>query len=378
MLFFEILMLKKKIWKISKIQFELQNGLIVRGSVEFNFRRSNLLIPVDQFSFYKRASENMLFGRTALRQFSGSIRLLNDVAKKVTVSAASVVKAEEVVNSVTMPINLYLEPRKWKGLKSEQIFQLYKERMVKLGSAYKQSPEELEALLSTSQDSGVSPTNIRKLYYNGEQGAIDISGGKMKESYDALPFQYDELPSPAQDLVEQHREQRFYNRLAAYELPLLARFRQEYEKVPEKTHPVSYRFTTYIGEEHPNSRKVVLQVKSKNLGLDSKQLHKFQILAKTRYDHVTDIFKMSSDKFPESFQNAHYLNNVFQKLVAEAKDVEKEDFCDIPLDTRHITAKNLRKKKHNYQFPDEWKRPQDAPKETLNIVKEIERIIKSK
>lgn len=268
--------------------------------------------------------------------------------------------------------NLYLEPTKWKGLPSDTIFALYQERIVKLGSHYKQCDAELEALLSTSEDTGVLKRDIRKIYYNGEKGAADIIGGSLQDNYSPRPFMFDELPSQAQDLVAQHREQRFYNRLAAYELPLLAQYRQPYKKLAAKTHPVQYRFTTYLGEDHPNASKVVLQAKTQDLGLNSKELHKFRLLARTRYDHLTDIFKMSTSKFPEPAQNARYLNDTFQKLLKESKDLT-EDFSDVPLDTRHTLAKNLRKKRHNYVFPEEWKRPEDAPKAKLDIVSQIEK-----
>lgn len=268
------------------------------------------------------------------------------------------------------PANLYLEPAKWKGLKAEKIFHLFKERVAKLGSRYKPCEDELEALLSTSEETGVLKRDIRKIYYNGEKGAVDISGGSLKDTYSPTPFMFDELPSQAQDLVAQHREQRFYNRLAAYELPLLVQYRQEYKRPSRQTHPVEYRFTTYIGEEHPNSRKVVFKVKVSDLGLDGKQKHKLCLLAKTRYDSTTDIFKMSSDRYAEASQNSRYLNDVFQRLLNESRDMT-DDLSDIPLDTRHIQARQLRKKQRKYQFPEEWRRPEDAPKPKFNFVENL-------
>ena len=194
----------------------------------------------------------------------------------------------------------------------------------------------------------------------------------IRDSYKPTPFLFDELPSQAQTLVQQHREQRFYNRLAAYELPKLVQYRQEYRRPSPKTNPVTYRYTTYIGEDHPNSRKVVLSLKTKDLGLTEKEVHKFRLLARTRYDHTTDIFKMSTDRHPEAAQNARYLSDVLQRLIKEAKDVS-DDFADVPLDTRHIVARNLRRKTRDYKFPEEWKRPQDAPKEMVNVAELIQK-----
>lgn len=278
--------------------------------------------------------------------------------------------ASEIARTSVIPSNLYLEPTKWKGLPSDKIFHLYRERMVKLGSEYKPCNEELEALLSTSEETGILKRDIKKIYYNGEKGAVDILGGSLQDNYSPIPFMFDELPSQAQQLVAQHREQRFYNRLAAYELPLLTQYRQPYKRLSSVTHPLKYRFTTYLGEDHPNARKVVLQLKTSELGLNKKELHKFRLLSKSRYDHLSDVFKMSSERYPEAAQNAQYLSDVFQKLLKESKDA-KEDFSDIPLDTRHTIAKNLRKKRHNYVFPDEWKRPEDAPQDKFNFVEEL-------
>ncbi|SCV04153.1 LANO_0G08482g1_1 [Lachancea nothofagi CBS 11611] len=269
-------------------------------------------------------------------------------------------------NAATVAADLYLDPSKWKALQPHQIFDLYRERVVKLGSQYKPSKEELDALLSTAEHTGVSPRSIRAVYYGGEQAAYDLNGVNMEDDYKPKPFMFDDLPSQAQTLVQQHREQRFYNRLAAYELPTLAQYRQEYKRPSPKTNPVTYRYTTYIGEEHPNARKVVVSLKTNDIGLTDKEVHKFRLLAQTRYDHLTDVFKMSSDRYPEPAQNARYLSDVLQSLIKESKDTSN-DFSDVPLDTRHTIAKNLRKNRRDYKFPEEWKRPEDAPKELVNV-----------
>lgn len=284
--------------------------------------------------------------------------------------AIKTVPASQIAKTSVISTTLYLEPSKWRGLPAEKIFQLFRERTVKLGAQYKPCQEELDALLSTSEETGVLKRDIKKIYYGGEKAAADIVGSSLADEYNPLTFKFDELPSQAQDLVAQHREQRFYNRLAAYELPLLAQYRQPYKRADPESHPLEYRFTTYLGEEHPNARKVSLQVKTTELALNNKERHKFQVLARTRYDSETDIFKMSSDKFPEAAQNTRYLNDVFQKLLKEAKDMT-DDFSDISLDKRHTIAKNLRKKKHHYEFPEEWKRPEDAPREKINVIEEL-------
>ena len=265
---------------------------------------------------------------------------------------------------------LFMTPEKWKGLPPKRIIELYWERRTKLGGNYTRSQDELDALLTTSDFSGISPVEIKKMYNNDNYFIGNSVVGKPALRYGLRPFQFDELPSPALDVVEQYREIRFYNRLAAYELPLLIQYRQTYKSPPRTTHPITYRYTTYVGEDHPNSKRVTLSCRTQDLGLNEKQLHKFRLLARSRYDHTTDIFKMSSDKFPEATQNARYLHDVLQRLIKESKDLE-DDFSDIPLDTRHTTAKKLRKKTYNYTFPEEWKRPEDAPVKRINVADNV-------
>lgn len=272
--------------------------------------------------------------------------------------------------SASTSTELYLNPGKWNGLAPEKIISLYWERKTKLGTSYKRSPEELNALLTTADYSGMSRTEIKKIYDNDTNTMGTSTVSKVFLRQGLRPFQFDELPSPSQDIVDEHREQRFYNRLAVYDLPLLAQYRQKYKKPSIKTHPITYRYTTYVGEEHPNAAKVVLSVNTKDLPLNGKELHKFRLLCRTRYDHETDIFKMSSDKFPEAAQNARYLHDIFQRLIKESKDMT-DDFNDVPLDTRHTAAKNLRKQRNDYIFPEEWKRPQDAPIEKVDLVNRI-------
>lgn len=276
------------------------------------------------------------------------------------------------VNTVseTQSTELYMNPQKWTGLEPEKIISLFWERKTKLGHNYERTPEELNALLSTAEYSGMTKTEVKKIYDDttNTMGVSMVSKKFLREGL--RPFQFDELPSPAQDIVDEHREQRYYNRLAVYDLPLLAQYRQKYNNPSVKTAPITYRYTSYVGEDHPNNVKVVLSFKTKDLPLNDKQLHKLRLLARTRYDFETDIVKMSSDKFPEAAQNARYLHDILQDLIKESKDM-KDDFSDVPLDTRHISAKKLRKRRNDYEFPEEWKRPQDAPIETVDIVNKI-------
>lgn len=215
---------------------------------------------------------------------------------------------------------LYLQPAKWKTLPPKQILQLYRERVARLGHSYKPCQEELDALLTTSDLTETPRKDIERLY-NGKDiasrgGMGDNRGGMSAHRYALRPYQFDELPSAALDLVAQHREQRFYNRLAAYELPLLTQYRQEYKRPDPASNPIKFKYTTYVGEEHPHERKVTMWVKTEDLGLNDKELHKFRLLARSRYDHVKDVFKMSSDRFSEaSFSKCQVFERCIFKIT---------------------------------------------------------------
>ncbi|AOA63072.1 37S ribosomal protein S24, mitochondrial [Komagataella phaffii CBS 7435] len=266
---------------------------------------------------------------------------------------------------------LFLTPEKWKGLPSEKIFQLYQERVLSLGPKYTKDKHELEALLSTSKDTGFTYRQIQKIYEGGEISAYEVERKSVADDFKPQPFMFDDYPSQAHDLIDEHREQRYYNRVAAYELPQLAKFRQEFKKPSPTEKPLRFRYTTYLGESHPAERKVVLECRVSDLQLGPKESHKFKLLASVRYDHSTGLFKMSSDRFPEPTQNAKYLTQMFNRLLAESKNL-KDSFEDVPLDTRHTKAKLSKKhRKKDYKFPASWNRPEDAPKPSMDVFREI-------
>ena len=225
-------------------------------------------------------------------------------------------------------------PKTWKGLPAPQVLDLYYARHQELGRNYKPNNDELSALMGIASDIGMDAKDLKTLYDANEFFYIPHTGKN----------EVTELPSLAQDLVQEHREQRFYNRLAAHDLPQLVQFRKPYQRPDLKTHPITYKYTQYVGEEHPNSKKVVLKCNVADLpNMSEQELHALKLLATTRYDYQTDVLKFSSDRFPEPRQNAKYLSDVLNKLILEAKANAKE-FKDVPLDKRHINARTMRKK----------------------------------
>lgn len=266
---------------------------------------------------------------------------------------------------------LYASPSKWMGLPAEQIFDLYKQRKFNLGPNYRKTEEECKALMSTSDVSDFTPQQIRRIYYEGEKAFSELTNHPLNSPNFGQPNTFDEYPTLARIKVQAHREKREYNRIAAYEMPHLVKYRQPYKK--PKNQPITLKYISILGEENlPINQKVVLTVLSQNLGLTGKQLHKLRLLAGTRYDYRNDEIKMASERFPESLQNTRYLLDTLKKLIEEAKNGE-DTFEDIPLDKRHIFAKERKRKNKRQQlrdlkFPEEWKRPEDAPRKEKTLV----------
>ena len=143
-------------------------------------------------------------------------------------------------------------------------------------------------------------------------------------------------------------------RLAAWEMPLLSSLSKPFEKPSRTASPLRWRYTTYFGESHPASRKVVVTFPVKDIGLTEKQQEKLRKLAGTRYKPLdsasghSDCIRMSCESFETQAQNKRFLGDTVEKLIAEAKDTT-DTFEDVPLDLRHT------KKRKEFVFPPEWK-----------------------
>ncbi|CAG8132983.1 unnamed protein product [Penicillium nalgiovense] len=158
----------------------------------------------------------------------------------------------------------------------------------------------------------------------------------------------DEITSMAHAEMELHREMREYARITAWDMPMLSKLAKPFT-LPPPTHILRFRYTTYMGEQHPAEPKVVVELASRDLTpkyLTEAQRQTFLKLAGTRYNPQTDIIRMSSEKFGSRAQNKRYLADVVNSMVKEAK--EGDSFADIPLDLRH------HKQKTRLQFPESW------------------------
>ncbi|KAF2169996.1 hypothetical protein M409DRAFT_51777 [Zasmidium cellare ATCC 36951] len=165
-----------------------------------------------------------------------------------------------------------------------------------------------------------------------------------------------EISSTGYAELEQHRELREMVRLAAWEMPLLSSLSKPYEQPDPSRLPLRWRYTTYFGESHPASRKVVVEYKIADLahqGLKQKHLDKLRKLVGARYNPETDVVKMSCESLETQAQNKRFLGDTIEKLIAEAKDPKADTFEDVPLDTRHHKFKPV------FRFPEEWKLTQE-------------------
>ncbi|KAF9891956.1 37S ribosomal protein S24, mitochondrial [Aspergillus nanangensis] len=161
-------------------------------------------------------------------------------------------------------------------------------------------------------------------------------------------FNDDDITSMAHTEVELHREIREYARIAAWDMPFLSNLAKPFS-LPPQTHILRFRYTTYMGEQHPAENKVVVELSSKDLApkyLSEVQRQTFLKLVGPRYNPDTDIVRMSCEKFTSRAQNKRYLADTITSLIKEAK--EGDSFADVPLDLRH------HKPKPSLRFPEEW------------------------
>ncbi|KAG7764622.1 hypothetical protein KL946_003302 [Ogataea haglerorum] len=310
-----------------------------------------------------------MFGRLlrpSARQFSCARPTLN-AASALEAIDNRIKKLQKEAQLSPEDNSLLNRPELWQGLPDEKVLELYQQRKINLGKHYRRNKDELKALVAASPD--VYTAEISAYAYTAEEGDMfrnqlnyqskmyHYKGNFMSDEIEE--DEYDEYPTDVQEVVDNFRDHLEFNRVAAYELPLLTKYRKEYVPPKKGEKPVTYRYTKYFGESHPAERKVSVSVKVSELDLTREQKHKFKLLAGVRYDHVRDIFKMSSDKYLEPAQNASFLSEVMDDLIAEAKrDAHK--YADVPLDKRHTKAKYKKKqhrKKRVYEFPKEWERP---------------------
>jgi len=186
-----------------------------------------------------------------------------------------------------------------------------------------------------------------------KQGLMSMGDEAEEEPFEDEPYEGNDITSLAHGELEQHREIREYARIAAWEMPLLAKFAKPFE-LPTEARPLRFRYTTYMGEQHPAENKVVVEFCTADLPLKPAERLKLIKLLGARYNPLKDLVKMSCESFDTQAQNKRYLGDLVEKLVATARgkgndEAAKDSFEDIPVDFRHVKIKK------QPQFPEEWK-----------------------
>jgi small subunit ribosomal protein S35 len=110
-----------------------------------------------------------------------------------------------------------------------------------------------------------------------------------------------------------------------------------------------WRYTTFFGDPHPASRKVVVEFRVSDLKLQPEAALRLKKLAGVRYNPGTKSVRLSSDSFDTQARNKRFLADTIEKLVREANDKSTDSFEDIALDRRHL------KQKPQHTFPHSWK-----------------------
>lgn len=116
---------------------------------------------------------------------------------------------------------------------------------------------------------------------------------------------------------------------------------------PTPSTPFRFRYTSYLGESHPATNKVVVEFSANDLALAPLQRDKLIKLAGVRFNPSSEIIKMSCEAFDTQAQNKRFLGETISKLITEAKDMT-DTFEDVPFDFRH------HKEKVRPEFPREW------------------------
>jgi len=108
-------------------------------------------------------------------------------------------------------------------------------------------------------------------------------------------------------------------------VPLLSIEFQRQFRPPTKDEVLRFRYTSYLGENHPAAKKVVLTASVKKLrrALEGKRPHpvddgwehKFKLLCGTRYNPETDMIHMSCEQFPYPAQNKRWLSDKIDQMI---------------------------------------------------------------
>ncbi|KAK8049436.1 hypothetical protein PG994_011166 [Apiospora phragmitis] len=241
---------------------------------------------------------------------------------------------------------LYYKPNKEQREAEAELLQTYEDQTdftPEQKAVFDELEKEIDELDTALTEATEVPKKMKKETFWGED---EEDPDMLVEDIDDEEPADDDIVSSAHGKLEEFREHREYARVAAWQMPLLSKLTRKFEP-PTAEQCLRFRYTTYMGEEHPAASKVVVEFSPRDLPLNEAQQLKLKKLLGARWNPETDIAKMSCEQFDHQAQNKRYLGDLVEKLVAQAKD-KTDMFEDIPLDTRHHQIK-VRPK-----FPKEW------------------------
>lgn len=265
---------------------------------------------------------------------------------------------------------LYLDPHKWIGLPADRIFELHNTRVANLGEEYYPTNGEKRAVLSTLAALKKGRPTLSYTYdidnFN-ERIMNNEPQSKQAKLSNIEVYSKGETPHKMR-LIDQT------NSVIAFEMPLLAKYRQPYVPPTKERRPLRLTFQTDFSDT-PNefNSKVTLTAKLDDLKLTGAVAKKFMLLSGEKFNHNNRTLRFSSKKFPESTQNARWLSETLNKLLEESEDLTKNQFEEVPLNTSQTIPP-----KPVYKFPESWKRPEDASTQRHHVVQKFVRMYKNK
>lgn len=267
--------------------------------------------------------------------------------------------------------SLYLNPHVWKGLPADRVFELHNARKTALGDRYTPNDDERNAILSTFASLGSIRPNLEYAY--------EIDNFKERHMNNT-PMNLRGLPPRKSNILvvnegvtpHERRNIEHFHQISAYEMSLLAKFRQEYKPKEKTETPIKLSFNSdFKSDANSFNRRVTLRCNVQLLNFNEKAERKFKILAGNKFNYFTNTLKFSSGRYPEATQNARFLVECLNRLIKESNNLE-DDFSDVPIDTRH-----MKKVKKQSVFPEQWKKPSDAPTRRYKVVRKLVDVVKN-
>lgn len=233
---------------------------------------------------------------------------------------------------------------------------------------YVRTPEKLRDIVALGKDASIDQGVIEQTYRTTQIGSQKLRSEVLKEErfnrriddeqYIPEPYRYDDISSAGHLSLEIIREERKYNRAAAYELPLLVQYREKYVK-PNAQQFLKFTYAQTPSETEIEVPEVVLSFDPTDIpDLSAPQLHKFCLLAA---EYMQDgVVTLKCKSFKASAQNKQYLLTLYRRLLICAK--EEDAFDDVPLPLQCTKPLKPKSVYPTHVWPAKWNRPDLKPR----------------